>query len=336
MSYPKWLRTFSVMAVMVILYLLAILFGGGLFIYSPIIMLFLSPFSALETTNPTLYGFISLIISIIIVFLPIIIIAFYTNWFSILTIKSFKAKELEEKDAPNLFEIVESLVKTADLPMPKLYIYEDKNPNAFATGRNPENSAIVINTELLNQLDKRQLTGVLAHELAHIKNRDTLTNVVAMQLMRLMIIIPAGMASMAAIGGSISSVLFSDSNEKHHWACYLYAFLWAMVSAFLGFLGTVLVMSLSRNREFIADRTGVEISGDPLGLASALETLADISQNVETNTPAYASHLFIHNPINHKRFLGRLFSTHPSIERRIARLKSMADSQSFSTQIIVD
>lgn len=322
----SWLRTFTVMVVMVLLYLLAIIFGGGWFLYAPIIMGLLYPFSALEETNLTLYSFISLTISIMVICLPIIVMMFCTNWLSILTLKSFKAQEFKEEDAPNIYKIVKRLANTANLPMPKLYIYEDKIPNAFATGRDPKNSAIVISVELLDKLDNRQLTGVLAHELAHIKNRDTLTNITAMFLMRLMVIIPAAMSAIAFIIGTLYHAISSRDNEGGHWVAYFYGILWAAVSAFLGFLGTVLIMSLSRNREFAADRTGAEISGDPLGLASALETLEDRSQNAKANVPFYAAHLLIHHPVSSKRFSGRFFSTHPSIERRIARLKSMADS----------
>lgn len=321
----SWLRTFTVMVVMVCLYILALLFVGGSYWLPPIIERLLYPLSALQETNSTFYNFISLIIYIIVIFLPIVAVMFCTNWLSILTLKSFKARRFKEEDAPNIHEIVASLAKAADLPMPKLYLYEDKKPNAFATGRNPKNSAIAISDGLLDTLDRRQMIGVFAHELAHIKNRDTLTNVTAMFLMRMMVILPAIMSLMIIAQGEFLRVISSRDDESPHEFFYAIGIMVASISGLLGVLGTVLIMSLSRNREFAADRTGAEISGDPLGLVSALEALESSSQNAKVNVPSHAVHLLIHNPINNKRFWGRFLSTHPSIERRIARLKRMAD-----------
>lgn len=219
------------------------------------------------------------------------------------------AREVDRHTAPELVGMVENLARRADLPMPRVYIIENAQPNAFATGRNPENAAVAATTGLLKILNRAEIEGVMAHELAHVKNRDTLI-----------------MTITATIAGAISMLanfaIFFGGNRNNP----------------LGFIGTILMMilaplaamlvqmAISRTREFAADRAGAEISGHPLALASALEKLhlgagRTVNETAEDN-PATA-HLFIVNPLNGRSF-DSLFSTHPRMEDRIAKLEEMA------------
>lgn len=227
------------------------------------------------------------------------------------------AREVDERAAPELYSMVRDLARRARLPMPKVYIIDNAQPNAFATGRNPENAAVAATTGLLRMLDRDEIEGVMAHELAHVKNRDTLI-----------------MTITATIAGAISMLanfaLFFGGNRNNP----------------LGIVGTILMMilaplaamlvqmAISRTREFAADKAGAEICGKPLALASALEKLhvgasRTINEKAEQN-PATA-HLFIVNPLNGRSF-DSLFSTHPRMEDRIARLEGMADNvQAYRT-----
>jgi len=220
------------------------------------------------------------------------------------------AKEVDDRTAPELVSLVRTLARRADLPMPKVYVIDSAQPNAFATGRNPENAAVAATTGLLRMLNRDEIEGVMAHELAHVKNRDTLI-----------------MTITATIAGAISMLanfaLFFGGNRNNP----------------LGIIGTILMMilapmaamlvqmAISRTREFAADKTGAEISGQPLSLAKALEKItmgarSTVNERAEQN-PATA-HLFIANPLSGRSF-DSLFSTHPRMEDRIARLEAMAD-----------
>ena len=225
------------------------------------------------------------------------------------------AREVNEHEAPELFGIVRRLARTAELPMPKVYIIDSNQPNAFATGRNPENAAVAATTGLLRTLNHDEVTGVMAHELAHVKNRDTLI-----------------MTITATIAGAISMLanfaLFFGGNRNNP----------------LGIVGTILMMilapmaamlvqmAISRTREYAADKEGAAISGQPLALASALARLhqgaaVNINERAEHN-PATA-HLFIVNPLNGRSF-DSLFSTHPRMEDRISRLEAMAATGDYT------
>lgn len=220
------------------------------------------------------------------------------------------AREVDDHTAPELVSMVRSLAARANLPMPKVYVIENAQPNAFATGRNPENAAVAATTGLLKTLNRSEIEGVMAHELAHVKNLDTLT-----------------MTITATIAGAISmlanfAMFFGGRRDNP-----------------LGLIGTILMMilapmaamlvqmAISRTREFAADRAGAEISGQPLALASALEKLhmgaARTTNEAAEDNPATA-HMFIVNPL-HGRTFDSLFSTHPRMEERIARLEAMAD-----------
>jgi heat shock protein HtpX len=204
---------------------------------------------------------------------------------------------------------VEELARRADLPMPKVYIVHENQPNAFATGRNPENAAVAATTGLLEGLSKEELAGVMAHELAHIKNRDTLTMTITATL--------AGAISMLAnfaffFGGRRDNPL---------------GIIGMLAMMILAPLGAMLVqMAISRTREYVADRSGAEICGNPLWLASALGKISGAAKRIENEgaerNPATA-HMFIINPLSGAR-MDSLFSTHPAAENRIAELKRLA------------
>lgn len=226
-----------------------------------------------------------------------------------MVLRMYGAREVDARSAPGFYGIVEQLAHRAELPMPKVYIIDNPQPNAFATGRNPENAAVAATTGLLNILDHEEVAGVMAHELAHVKNRDTLIMTVT-----------------ATIAGAISMIanfaLFFGGNRENP----------------LGFVGTLLLMilaplaamlvqmAISRTREYGADQMGGEICGRPMWLASALQKLEAGAQRVDNpvaeNNPATA-HMFIVNPL-HMRSMDSLFSTHPKTENRVRKLRELA------------
>ncbi len=218
------------------------------------------------------------------------------------------AREVTEREAPNYVRLVQRLAENADLPMPRTYIIETAQPNAFATGRNPENAAVAATTGLLNMLTPEELAGVMAHELAHIKNRDTLTMTVTATL--------AGAISMLA-----NFALFFGNNRNN--AGGLIGTLAIMILAPMA--AALVQMAISRTREYSADQLGAEICGRPMWLASALQRIengaARIDNDAAERNPATA-HMFIINPLHaHKR--DSLFSTHPATANRIAKLQAM-------------
>ena len=226
-----------------------------------------------------------------------------------LALASNGAQEIQRADAPDLYDLVAELAGRAQLPMPRVYVIHEDQPNAFATGRNPENAAVAVNTGLMRMLTREELAGVIAHELAHIKHRDTLT-----------------MTITATLAGAISSIaqwsMFFGGNRNNGMGV-----IGSIALAILAPLAAMLVqMAISRSREYEADRLGAEICGDPNWLASALQKIANGAQaipneNAEAN-PAMA-HMFIVNPLTGQG-VDNLFSTHPNVENRIAALQRLA------------
>ena len=222
----------------------------------------------------------------------------------------YNAHQVTRAEAPGFYGIVEQLADRAGLPMPKVYIVEEDQPNAFATGRNPENAAVAATTGLLRTLSHEEIAGVMAHELAHVKNRDTL-----------IMTITATVAG--ALGMLANFALFFGGRDRNS----PLGPVGAIVIAVLAPLAAMLVqMLISRTREYEADRIGAEICGHPLWLASALAKLDRASHAVDNNAaesnPATA-HLFIVNPL-HAHTMDNLFSTHPNMANRIERLRRMA------------
>ncbi|EGF12477.1 zinc metalloprotease HtpX [Dialister micraerophilus] len=227
---------------------------------------------------------------------------------------SYNAKALSESEVPELFELVRQVSIKAQLPMPRIYIIPTSVPNAFATGRNPENAAIAVTEGILQLLDKDEMEGVLSHELSHIKNRDTLVMTLA--------------ASIATAIGYLAniakwSVIFGGSNRERDNGGNAISLLVASVIAPIAAM--ILQMTLSRSREFLADESGAKICKKPLALASALQKLDDYAHRrvISQSTPAMAS-LFIINPLSGVRDMARLFSTHPSTEARVEKLYKIA------------
>ncbi len=256
---------------------------------------------------------------IIIAFVFAIIMNAGGYWFSDKIVLSiYKARELKYEDAPEVHKIVERLSQQAEIPKPRIYLVPSKNPNAFATGRNPEHAAVAVTEGILNLLNQRELEGVLSHELSHIKNRDILISSIAATLAGVIMLL-ASMARWAAIFGGFGR----DDEEGGGLIGLLAMAILAPVAAML------IQFAISRSREYMADQKGAEISGNPLGLAGALEKLSGAAKKRPLPSGSASSkataHMFIVNPFSGKS-LTSLFSTHPAAEERIKRLKSMAGS----------
>ena len=227
-----------------------------------------------------------------------------------MVLSMYGAREVDARSAPELYALVQRLAAAAGLPMPRVYVMENQQPNAFATGRNPEHAAVAVTTGLLSTVSQEELAGVIAHELGHVKNRDTL-------LMTLTATI-AGAVSMLANFG----LYFGRGNNNGNMGI-----VGTLMLVILAPLAAGLVqMAISRTREYEADKAGAEISRRPLSLASALQKIAGAAKHIP-NMPAErnpaSAHLFIVNPLSGAR-MDNLFSTHPNVENRVARLQDMA------------
>jgi heat shock protein HtpX len=236
----------------------------------------------------------------------------YSYWNSDqLALSSHEAQEVDEHTAPELVGMVRTLAGRAGLPMPRVYLMDEPQPNAFATGRNPQNAAVAVTTGLLNTLNRDEVAGVIAHELAHIKNHDTLIMTVTATI--------AGAISMLAQFG----MFFGGGNRDNNGL----GIIGTLAMVILAPIAAMIVqMTISRTREYAADNLGARISGQPLALASALAKISDTAQRVENDSaernPATA-HLFIINPLSGMH-MDNLFSTHPATENRIAALRELA------------
>lgn len=232
-------------------------------------------------------------------------------WFSDkIALSMTKSQPITIEDNPELYAMVETLALSANIPMPKLYMTPSSQPNAFATGRNPNHSAVAVTQGLINLLSYEELEGVIAHELAHIKNRDILVSTIA-AVMAGVITTMANWAQWALMFGGGHS----DEDEGG-------SFLAALPLIILGPLAAMLVrIAVSRSREYLADSTGASIAGKSRGLASALLKLEQASKIIPMNVNPATSHMFIVNPLNAQK-MARLLSTHPPIEDRVRKLQS--------------
>jgi heat shock protein HtpX len=226
-----------------------------------------------------------------------------------MVLRMYNAQEVDVRSAPELVGLVQQLASRAQLPMPRVYIIDTPQPNAFATGRDLQHAAVAVTAGLLRTLNHQELAGVLAHELAHVRNRDTLIMTVTATI--------AGALGMLANFG----FLFGGNRDNQS------GFIANILAIILAPLAAMLVQfAISRTREYAADRLGAEISAHPLWLASALQKLESSVHRVE-NAPAEqnpaTAHLFIVNPL-HGRSFDNLFTTHPSIENRVRKLRDMA------------
>jgi len=235
---------------------------------------------------------------------------FFSYWYSDkIVLKMYRAQEASPQQAPELYEMVQTLSRKAGLPMPKLFIIPKEAPNAFATGRNPEHAVVAVTQGLLNLMDRDEVTGVLAHEMAHVKNRDILIGSIAATMAGAIMVL-ASMARWTAIFGG-----GSNDDEGGGGAIGLIA-----MSLLAPFAAIVIQMAISRSREYLADSTGAGFAGTPKGLARALDKLGRYSKKLPMNANPSTAHMFIVNPLSGRRLMG-LFSTHPPLEERIARLR---------------
>jgi len=236
------------------------------------------------------------------------IMNFFAYWFSDkIVLRMYGAKEVSEAEAPELFGLVRRLSMKAGLPMPKVYIIDAAQPNAFATGRNPSHAAVAVTTGIMNILTPEELSGVIGHELAHIKHRDILISTIA-----------------ATIAGAISYLanmaqwgLFFGRHDDEEGGNPIAVLLMAILAPIAALL---IQMAISRSREYAADDGGSEIAGNPRYLSNALRKLHWASQKIPLDANPATSHMFIVNPLSGGS-IARLFSTHPPIEERIKRLE---------------
>lgn len=228
-----------------------------------------------------------------------------------LVLRMQNAQPVDPRSQPDLYNMVDALSQRAGIPTPKLYVIDTEQPNAFATGRNPQNGAVAVSAGLLHYLEPREVAAVVAHELAHIRNRDTLT-----------------MTITATVAGAISALaqfglFFGGGNSRDN----PLGPIGVLIAVIVAPIAAALVqMAVSRTREYEADKDGAEISGDPMALASALNKISQLAQqtvNVAAERNPAQAHMYIFNPLNGRR-MDNLFSTHPAVENRIAQLQRIA------------
>jgi len=238
-------------------------------------------------------------------------INFFAYWFSDkVAITMTRSRPLNENEAPEVYSAVRELAENSNMPMPRIYLMPTDQPNAFAAGRNPSNSVVAVTQGLVRMLNQQELEGVLAHEMAHIRNRDILVSTMAAVIAgALMIISRLGMYGM----------MFGGRREGGHPIMLIIK----LAALILAPLAAILIrMAISRTREYQADSTGAVISGNPEGLASALQKMESYARRSPFQVNEAASHMFIVNPLSAKGLSG-LFSTHPPIQERVKRLRSM-------------
>jgi heat shock protein HtpX len=241
---------------------------------------------------------------------------FGSYWFSDkIVLKMYGAKELTRSEAPELFSMTEEMARKGGLPMPKLYMIQGDQPNAFATGRDPEHGAVAVTEGITRLLSREELKGVIGHELAHIKHRDILIGSIAATMAGAISMI-ANMAQWAAIFGGGRS----DDEEGSNPIAAIAMMIIAPIAAML------IQMAISRSREFLADEGGAQLAGNPRSLASALKRLHAGAQQIPMNANPATAHMFIVSPLMGGG-IAKLFSTHPPMEERVARLEAMASGR---------
>ena len=245
-------------------------------------------------------------------------VAVVTNIFSYwnsgrLVLSMQGAREISRRNAPDLFDMVEGLSRNAGIPTPRIYVIDTDQPNAFATGRNPQNAAVAVSRGLMQHLESREVAAVIAHELAHIRSYDTLTMTITATI--------AGAISMLAQFG----LFFGGGNNRDN----PLGMVGTLLMVFLAPVAAMLVqMAVSRTREYEADKDGAEIARDPLALASALSRISQVARstvNIAAERNPAQAHMYIFNPLSGQR-MDNLFSTHPAVENRIAQLQQIAAS----------
>lgn len=241
-------------------------------------------------------------------FIFALVINFISYWYSDkIAIKMTRSRPLSEEEAPEVYKIVRSLSSRAGMPMPDIYLTPSEQPNAFATGRNPSNAAVAVTEGIVRLLNEKELTGVIAHELAHVKNRDTLISTIAA-------VMAGALAFLARMGRF--RMLFGGRRRGKGGLIQLVALIFAPLAALL------IKMAISRSREYLADEEGARIAGSPDGLASALQKMESRVQNSKMQVNEAAAHMFILNPLS-REGMARLFSSHPPTQERINKLRKV-------------
>ena len=237
---------------------------------------------------------------------------FFSYWFSDkIVLNMYGAQEVSPADAPQLHQIVDELAREANIPKPRVYIIPDDSPNAFATGRNPEHAAVAATEGIMRLLTPAELKGVLAHEIGHVRNRDILISTIAATMAGAIMIL-ADMARFGAIFG-----MGGRDNEEGP------GIIGILVMSIIAPIAAMLIqMAISRSREYLADETGAHLAHNPESLARALEKLSMGVQRAPMNASPATAHMFIVNPLTGSSLMN-LFSTHPPIEERVARLRAM-------------
>ena len=242
-----------------------------------------------------------------------VIMNFGSYWFSDrIALKMARAREVSYAEAPELHDMVAQLAQASDLPKPRVAVIEADAPNAFATGRNPNNGLIAVTTGIVKILDRRELAAVIAHELGHIRNRDILISAIAATF--------AGAITMLAHLGQFA-MIFGGRSDDDDDGGGIFGTLFMIILAPIA--ATIIQLAISRSREFGADRTGAEVGRDPEALASALEKLEAYSRQIPLPVNPAASHMFIVKPLTGFS-MQSLFSSHPPTEQRVARLRQIA------------
>ncbi len=246
-----------------------------------------------------------------------VVMNFGSYWFSDkIVLRMYKAQEVTESDAPVLYNTVRKLATRGNLPMPKVYIIPSGAPNAFATGRNPQNAAVAVTNTLMNMLTQEELEGVLAHELAHVHGRDILIGTIAATIAGAIMTIADIFKWGMIFGGG------SNSEEENSSPLGMIAGIAMMIIAPIAAM--LVQMAVSRSREYLADERGASLCGNPLALASALQKISyGVAHEPMENAKPATAHMFIMNPFS-AGGLVNLFSTHPPVEKRIEKLEAMA------------
>jgi heat shock protein HtpX len=241
---------------------------------------------------------------------------FGSYWFSDkIVLAMYRAKEITREQNPTIFEIVQDLTTRAGLPMPRIYMIDSEQPNAFATGRDPQHAAVAVTNGIMQLMPKNEIRGVIAHELSHVKHRDILISSIAATIAGAITML-ANMAQWAMIFGGFGGRSSRDDEGSNPIA--------ALVMIIVAPIAAMMVqMAISRSREYDADKGGAEMSGDPMALANALRRLETAKEEIPMKATPATAHMFIINPLSGKSFRN-MFSTHPPIEDRIARLEEMA------------
>lgn len=240
-------------------------------------------------------------------------INFFAYWFSDkIILRMYRAREVSESEAPELYGIVRRLAQKAEMPMPKVYIIDEEQPNAFATGRNPKHAAVAVTIGIMRILRHEELQGVIGHELAHVKHRDILVSTIAATI--------AGAISYLAHMAQWAMIFGGHRRDDEEGGNPIAAIAMMIVGPIAAM---IIQMAISRSREYAADEGGARLAGDPRYLSGALRKLHLASQKIHMNANPATSHMFIVNPLSGGGLL-KLFSTHPPIEERIAKLESMS------------